>query len=131
MKIYIVELHDYDRNDSVGYFTDRNKAEKCCIYLNMTDPSDYNDHFEWTIAEFDLNEIDYESQIKEIEEQERIEFETRMERIKQEELAKLAELKAKYEMKTIPNDIPKCQHEWVYIGLDEYRCAKCKARKYT
>lgn len=26
---------------------------------------------------------------------------------------------------------PKCKHEWVYIGLDEYMCAKCRARKYT
>ena len=25
----------------------------------------------------------------------------------------------------------KCQHNWVYIGLDEYRCSKCKAHVYT
>ena len=26
---------------------------------------------------------------------------------------------------------PKCKHNWVYIGLDEYRCSKCKERLYT
>ena len=25
----------------------------------------------------------------------------------------------------------KCSHNWVYIGLDEYRCSKCKAHTYT
>ena len=28
-------------------------------------------------------------------------------------------------------DKPKCKHNWVYIGLDEYRCTKCGARRYT
>lgn len=28
-------------------------------------------------------------------------------------------------------DKPKCKHDWVYIGLDEYRCTKCDARRYT
>jgi hypothetical protein len=28
MKIYIVELHDYDRSDCVGYFTDHQKANQ-------------------------------------------------------------------------------------------------------
>lgn len=27
-------------------------------------------------------------------------------------------------------DEPKCKHNWVYIGLDEYRCTKCGARSY-
>ena len=25
----------------------------------------------------------------------------------------------------------KCEHNWVYIGLDEYICSKCRKRKYT
>lgn len=25
----------------------------------------------------------------------------------------------------------KCSHNWVYIGLDEYRCSKCGKRVYT
>lgn len=34
-------------------------------------------------------------------------------------------------METAHNDSPKCKHDWVYIGLDEYRCNKCGARRYT
>ena len=98
MKIYIVELHDYDRSDYVGYFTDPQKANYCCEYLNRTDPSQYNDEYEWIVVEYTHNDIDYESKIEELDEVERIEYETRLERIKQEELAELARLKAKYEM---------------------------------
>ena len=97
MKIYMVELHDYDRNEAVGYFTDRRKADACRDYLNSEDPSDYNDTHEWHVVEYDLDETDYDALNKEIEDRERNEFETRMERIKQEELAKLEELKSKYE----------------------------------
>lgn len=28
-------------------------------------------------------------------------------------------------------DKPECKHHWVYIGLDEYRCNKCGAKRYT
>ena len=28
-------------------------------------------------------------------------------------------------------DKPKCKHNWVYIGLDEYRCTQCGVRRYT
>lgn len=31
----------------------------------------------------------------------------------------------------VHNDNSICKHDWVYIGLDEYRCSKCKARKFT
>ena len=95
MKIYIVELHDYDCDDSVGYFTDPQKANQCCTYLNRVRSSDY-ENFEWHVVEYDLDEKDYESLNKELDEEERIEFEGRMERIKQEELKELARLKAKY-----------------------------------
>lgn len=33
-------------------------------------------------------------------------------------------------METAHNDSKKCKHDWVYIGLDEYRCNKCGARRY-
>jgi hypothetical protein len=96
MKIYIVELHDYDRDSSVGYFTDNTKAEHCCDYLNRTDPSDY-DNFEWMVREYDLNETDYETMNKILDEKENLEIQNSLERIKQEELKELARLKAKYE----------------------------------
>ena len=96
MKIYMVEFYDYDTNDSVGYFTEREKAESCCEYLNRTKHSEYK-QFDWFVAEYNLDETDYESMNKELDKQERIEFETRLEREKQKELAELARLKAKYE----------------------------------
>ena len=96
MKVYIVELHDYDRNSSIGYFTDYKKAECCCEYLNRIEHSEY-ENFDWYIQPYDLDEIDYESLNKELDEQERLEFESRLERERQEELAELARLKAKYE----------------------------------
>ena len=34
-------------------------------------------------------------------------------------------------MEIAPNNSPKCKHDWVYIGCDEYRCNKCGARRYT
>ena len=34
-------------------------------------------------------------------------------------------------METAHNDSKKCKHDWVYIGLGEYRCNKCGARSYT
>lgn len=34
-------------------------------------------------------------------------------------------------METAHNDSQKCKHDWVYIGLDEYRCNKCGARGYA
>ena len=33
-------------------------------------------------------------------------------------------------METAHNNSSKCEHNWQYIGLDEYRCNKCGARRY-
>lgn len=97
MKIYIVEIHDYDSYDSVGYFTDYEKANKCCEFLNRTRPSEYEE-FEWYVSEYYQNNTNYAFFIDKLNEEEKVEYETRMERIKQEELAELARLKAKYEV---------------------------------
>lgn len=96
MKIYMAEYHDYDSNDSVGYFTECKKAESCCEYLNRTKHSPY-EGFDWYVSEYNLDETDYESLNNKLDEQERLEFENRLEREKQKELAELARLKAKYE----------------------------------
>ena len=98
MKIYIVELHDYDRNESVGYFTDADQAQDCCRYQNIINPSEYSDdNYKWEVVEYDLNTIDYGTLIKEYEAWENRIINETLERNKQEELAKLEELKAKYE----------------------------------
>ena len=98
MEVYIVAYEDYDGSDSVGYFLDGSKAESCRDYLNRTRPSPYNKNGDtWHIIKFNLNETDYDSLNKELDEKERIEFEMRLEREMQKELAELARLKAKYE----------------------------------
>lgn len=96
MVIYMVEVEDYDTSHIVGYFTSYTKAKSCCEYLNRTRHSEY-DEFDWEIYSYDLNKTDYESLNKELDEKERIEFETRMKREREKDLAELARLKAKYE----------------------------------
>lgn len=99
MKIYIVAYEDYDGSDSVGYFLDESKAEECRTYLNRTRPSDYDETGDtWYIAEYDLDDTDYASLNKELDEQERIEFETRLEREKQTAIAEIERLKIKYNL---------------------------------
>ena len=97
MKIFIVEFYDYDTNDSVGYFTERKKAEACCEYLNRAKHSEYK-QFDWFVAEYNLDETDYDSLNKELDEQERIEFETRLEREKQAAIDEINRLKEKYKL---------------------------------
>lgn len=97
MKIYIVAYEDYDGSDSVGYFLDKSKAEECCKYLNRTSPSCYNYTGDtWDVLEYDLDETDYASLNKKIEEQVRLESERKLEKEKQEALAQIAKLIEKY-----------------------------------
>ncbi len=97
MKIYIVTYEDYDGSDSVGYFLDEAKADECRKYLNRARPSDYNETGDtWYVTQYDIDETDYASLNKELDEQERIEFETRLERERQAALAEFERLKEKY-----------------------------------
>lgn len=96
MKIYLVELHDYDRDDSVGYFTELKKAELCREYLNRVEHSEYG--FDWFVSEYNLDETDYESLNKELDKQERFELENRLEKEKQDAIAEIERLKAKYNL---------------------------------
>ena len=96
MKIYIVEYADYDSNDAVGYFTEYEKAKHCCEYLNRARHSEY-EWFDWTISEYELDDTDYESLNKELDEQERLEYEIKLEREKQEVLDAISRLQAEYE----------------------------------
>ena len=95
MKIYMVELHDYDRDKAVGYFTEYKKAKSCCKYLNRAEPSEYD--FKWKVIDYNPDETDYDSLNKKLDEQKQLKHEEKLERIKQKELAELARLKAKYE----------------------------------
>ena len=90
MKVYMVAYQHYEDTDIVGQFLEESKAEECCKYLSRTD------RVGWYVCEYDLDETNYASLNKELDEQERLEFESRLEREKQKELAELARLKAKY-----------------------------------
>ena len=90
MKIYMVEYHFYEDSDVVGYFLEESKAEECCKYLSRTDES------RWYVCEYDLDETDYESLNKAIDEEERLEFESRLAREKQAAIAEITRLKEKY-----------------------------------
>lgn len=97
MKIYIVAYEDYDGSDSVGYFLDESKANECREYLNRTRPSSYNHTGDtWDVLEYNLDETDYNSLNKKLDEQERIEFENRLNKEKQDAIAEIERLKAKY-----------------------------------
>ena len=99
MKIYVVEYDDYDSSDSVGYFTDRNKAEECCKYLNRTQPSYYYERSgrdTWKIFAYELDETDYQSLNKELDEQEKIKAKEELEKEKQQAIAEITRLKEKY-----------------------------------
>ena len=92
MKVYMVAYQYYEDTDIVGYFIEKSKAEECCKYLSRTDKAN------WYVCEYDLDETDYASLNKELDEQEKLEFESRIEKKKQRELAELARLKEKYEL---------------------------------
>lgn len=97
MKIYIVAYEDYDGSDSVGYFLDESKANECCKYLDRARPSYYSESgYTWDVFEYELDETDYASLNKALDEQERLNIEMALEMEKQEALAEIARLKAKY-----------------------------------
>lgn len=99
MTIYIVAYEDYDGSGEVGYFLEESKAKECCKYLNRARPSHYlkDDGVDtWDVFEYELDETDYASLNKALDEQERLNLEMALEMEKQEALAEIARLKAKY-----------------------------------
>ena len=91
MKIYLVKYEFYENHETQGFFLEESKAEECCKYLSRTDKAN------WYVCEYELDETDYVALNKELDEEERLEFESRLEKKKQRELAELARLKAKYD----------------------------------
>ena len=58
MTIYTVELHDYDNDKVIGYFTEEEAAQTCCDYLNLISPSDY-EQFNWEVKPLRKHNMDY------------------------------------------------------------------------
>ena len=96
MKIYLCEYEDYDGYGARGYFTDKEKAEECCKYLNKTEPSCYIEDA-WEVREYELDYTDYATLNERIYEEEVIKEKVDLEIERRKELAELARLKAKYE----------------------------------
>lgn len=77
MKIYMAAYDGCDSygrsiSCSIGYFLDKTKAEECCKYFERTNPTRINSSW-WYIEEYDLDETDYASLNKKLDEQENIE----------------------------------------------------------
>ena len=96
MKIYLCEYEDYDGYGTRGYFTDEEKAEECCKYLNKTEPSSYIEDA-WEVFEYELDDTDYATLNERIYEVEVMKAKAELEKERRKELAELARLKAKYE----------------------------------
>ena len=98
MSIYIVRFCDYDDQFCLGYFTNIKDAEKCLEYYSRTRPSDYAHLLNaYSIEDYELNNVDYATLIKELDEAEKAKQKKKEEAIRNKELAELARLKAKYE----------------------------------
>lgn len=95
MKIYIVEVNDYDGHNAVGYFTEYEKAKSCCGYLNRARHSEYPE-FDWYVSEYNLDETDYDALSKELDELEKLKLEEKLVKERQEAIEEIARLKAKY-----------------------------------
>lgn len=58
MKIYLCEFDDNLGFAVRGYFTDEEKANECCKYLNKAEPSECRKNA-WSVREFELDDTDY------------------------------------------------------------------------
>ena len=95
--IYFVELHDYDRDELIGYFTDKKEAQICCEYLNIARPSEYSDiGCEWQIHTFNKCEYDYNTLLEAEKLRREIIAKEQQEQTEIEERALYERLKLKY-----------------------------------
>ena len=94
--IYMVELHDYDRNEVDGYFTDYDKAKACCDFNNKRSPSEYEESgFHWDIIEYNPNTTDYTVLLNKLEKIEKDCRQRELQREKQNILCKTQEFQAR------------------------------------
>ena len=76
-KIYMIERDDYDGHIVDGYFTNLAKAKACCEYNNRCYPSSYyegdeDEEFMWKVIGYNLDETDYNTLLKELDQQAKI-----------------------------------------------------------
>lgn len=97
MKIYIVKFEDYDGSDTVGYFTELEKAELCCEYMNKAHPSHYFENA-WDIEWYELDETNYVSLIEEFDAKEKARKENELEALKQKKMDEIKKLNLELEL---------------------------------
>lgn len=99
--IYTVELHDYDSDEVIGYFTDEETAQTCCDYFNLVKPSDYPEHFNWEVKHLRKNNMDYETLLNS-ELKRRVEEKQKMiDEVEAKEFELYKQLRLKYEGRLI------------------------------
>lgn len=98
MSIYIVRFSDYDSEFGIGYFTSEEDAEKCMEYYMRAKPSSYAYMCDaYSLEKYELDDTDYVELLKALDEEEKEKKRKKEEKIRNNELAELARLKAKYE----------------------------------
>ena len=94
--IYMVELHDYDRNEVDGYLTDYDKAKACCDFNNKRSPSEYEESgFHWDVIEYHPDTTDYIVLLNKLEQMEKEGRQRELQREKQNLLHKTQEFQAR------------------------------------
>jgi hypothetical protein len=97
MPIYIVALHDYDRDDTVGYFTDIEKANECCEYLNKVETSYYADvGCKWRVVTYHPHKTNYNAWLKKLKREEAIKRQKEAEKSLQIDLKMFERFKEKF-----------------------------------
>ena len=92
-KIYMVEYYFYGNHDFVGFFTDIEKAEMCCQYMNIKENSSF-----WSVEEYNLDETDYGAMVKKLEEQEKVNEQKAIETLKQQKMEEIKRIDAEIEV---------------------------------
>ena len=95
MIIYLVELDDYDHSDFIGYFTDEEKAQYCCDYLNLTRPSEYPE-CTWRVKHYRENTMDYDTLLEGEWKRRKEETQRMMDEVEAKEFELYKQLKAKF-----------------------------------
>ena len=81
MTTYFVEMHDYDKDEVIGYFTEQEAAQTCCDYMNLCYASPYD--VTWIVTKYNKNNSDYQTLL-----------DAKLHKLQEEHLANLAKTQA-------------------------------------
>ena len=95
MKYYVVVYEDYDYYNIKGVFTNKENAEKCKKYEEKIS-SKYGGNVDIVEIENLDDGMDYDKKLLELEKEEHIEGQKRLDKIKENDLAEYNRIKEKY-----------------------------------